>query len=229
MSHPVAYKFLRPGAVGPFSGFAWPTPAGDRPGEWVEVSGEVGVCRDGIHACERRHLPIWIWEQLWEVELAGQVEAVGHKLRASRGRLVRRIEPWAPRCAKSFAVACAERAARHAAEPLRAAGHGDAAAAFEEGADLGSLRALTAELWESLPTEARIPIGMASDGALRALTAEASADPYVSAHGSAVCAYIAAMTALRVAGNEALERERAWQADWLGRELALDPPRTPEA
>jgi hypothetical protein len=34
-------KFLRPGAIGPFSGHRWPVPAGARPGEWVE--GELGA------------------------------------------------------------------------------------------------------------------------------------------------------------------------------------------
>jgi hypothetical protein len=222
LNPPAAYKFLRPGAVGPFSGFSWPTPTGGVPGEWVEVPTDAGTCRDGVHACKRRHLPYWIWEELWEVELEGDVERIGHKIRASRGRLVRRIESWAPDCAKSFAVACARRAAHHAARALRDAGHDDTAEVFEGEADLGSLRALTAKLWEDLATETRIPVGMASDAALRALTAEASGEPYVSAHGGAVCAYIAAMTALRTAGEAALERERSWQADWLGRELAVD-------
>lgn len=222
MTAPVAYKFLRPGAVGPFSDFTWPAPSGGSPGRWVEATIGDGACRDGIHACERSQLPVWIWEELWEVELAGEVEPLGRKLRAPRGRLVRRIERWDPDSAKLFAVACAQRAALHAATPLRAAGKEAAAGTFEERADLHAIRALTAELWDALPTEARIPMGMASDGAIRALTAQASDDPYVSAHGGAVSAYIAALTAMRVSGADALERERAWQADWLGRELALD-------
>jgi hypothetical protein len=142
-------------------------------------------------------------------------------LRSTRGRLVRRVDAWSPDSAKAFAVACAGRAALHASEPLRAAGQSEAADAFERAADLAALRELTAELWDELAVDARIPMGMASDGALRAMTARAASDPYVNAHGSAVCAYIAALTALRVAGPDAFERERAWQAEWLGRELAL--------
>lgn len=216
-----AYKFLRPGAVGPFSGFAWPTPADGAPGEWVEASTGGGPCRDGVHACERARLPIWIWEELWQVELDGEVAAVGNKLRAPRGRLVRHIDRWAPEAAKSFARACAQRAALYASGPLRVAGRPEAAETFERGADFEAIRALTAELWDELPSEARIPVGMASDGAARALTAEASRDPYVNAHGGAVSAYIAALTAMRVHGPDALEAERAWQAEWLGRELEL--------
>ena len=81
---------------------------------------------------------------------------------------------------------------------------------------------MTARVWDSLPRAAGIPAGMASDGALRALTAEASDDPYVAAHGAAVSAYISAMTAMRIAGRELYDAERAWQADWLSRELDLD-------
>jgi hypothetical protein len=208
----IAYKFLRPGAVAPFSGQRWPVPADGEPGEWV---------RDGVYACERRHLPLWIWEELWEIELGGDVEAHDQKLRARRGRLVRRVAPWSPDGAKAFARACAARAAHHAAEPLRAAGHAEVAEVLEDGSDLARVRELTAELWDLLPESARMPMGMASDGALRALTATESGDPYVAAHGGAVSAYIAAMTAQRVAGREGHDAERAWQADWLARTLEL--------
>lgn len=208
----IAYKFLRPGAVAPFSGRRWPVPANGEPGEWVG---------DGVYACEPLHLPLWIWEELWEVELGGEVEAHDQKLRARQARLVRRVEPWSPDGAKAFARACAGRAALHAAAPLRAAGHPDAAAVLEDGTDLPRVRELTAELWDRLAESARIPMGMASDGALRALTATASGDHYVAAHGGAVSAYIAAMTALRVAGRERHDAERAWQADWLARTLEL--------
>ena len=73
-----------------------------------------GVCLDGVHACEERHLPRWIWEELWEVELDGEVEARGHKLRAPRGRLLQRVDAWSPGSARAFARACAGRAAVHA-------------------------------------------------------------------------------------------------------------------
>jgi hypothetical protein len=217
----IAYKFLRPGGVAPFSGHRWPPPANGDPGQWVGASSWTAVCRDGVYACERRHLPLWIWEELWEVELDGDVEAHDQKLRARRGRLTRRIEPWSPAGAKAFARACAGRAAHHAAGPLLDAGHAGPAAVLQAGDDLARVRELTAELWDRLPASARIPMGMASDGALRALTATDSSDGYVAAHGGAVSAYIAAMTALRVAGRERYDDERAWQADWLTRTLEL--------
>ena len=47
-----AYKFLAPGAVGPFSGFAWPT---GTPGPWVEAVPH--TCATGVHACLVEDLP----------------------------------------------------------------------------------------------------------------------------------------------------------------------------
>ena len=202
-----AYKFLRPGAIGPFSGIAWTT-------EWIAPEG-------GVSACERRHLPLWIWEELWVIELGDDVESRGHKLRAPRARLAQRIDAWSADTAKSFARACARRAALHASGPLRAAGHDAAAAVFAEANDLAGVRDLTSELWDDLPAQVQRPVGMASDGCRRALAATASEEPYIAAHGGAVSAYIAVMTAGRV-GDPALQTaERAWQADWLADALGL--------
>jgi hypothetical protein len=200
-----AYKFVRPGAIGPFSRRVW------TPGEW----------RDGIYASEPRHLPLWIWEELWEVELAGEVTVRGHKLHAPRGRLVRRVEPWAQPTARRFAQDCARSAAQHAAEPLRAAGQAEAAAVFADGRDMLAVRDLTRELWSDLPPDVQRPVGMASDGARRALAATDSGDAYVVAQGGAVAAYIAAMTAARVGGQSAHDAERSRQAGWLADALAL--------
>ena len=62
-----AYKFLRPGAVGPFSGHRWPVPAGGDPGAWVEAAGGPALCR-GVHGCRVADLPWWVQEELWEAE-----------------------------------------------------------------------------------------------------------------------------------------------------------------
>jgi hypothetical protein len=217
----LAYKFLRSGAVAPFSDYRWPTPVGSEAGAWVGAAGDRGVCRDGVHACEVARLPLWIWEELWEIELEGPVDARPHKLRAPRGRLLAKVDAWSASTAKAFAIASAGRAAQIAAGPLRDSGNEEPASVFEAGEDLEAVRELATELWDRLPREAQLPVGMASDGALRALTAADSDDPYVAAHGAAVTGYIAAMTAHRVASRPAHDRERAIQAEWLRRELEL--------
>ena len=98
----IAYKFLRDGSVGPFTGFRWPV------GEWVEARG-VELCRDGIHACRVRDLPIWLGRELWEIELDGEVIERERKLVAARGRLNRRLEQWNDEVAAEFGGFCARR------------------------------------------------------------------------------------------------------------------------
>ena len=98
----IAYKFLKAGAVGPFTGFRW------RPDVWVEAE-EAAPCRDGIHACRTRDLPLWLDSELWEIELDGTIVEAERKLVARRGRLTRRIEPWTPELATEFGRFCARR------------------------------------------------------------------------------------------------------------------------
>jgi len=101
----IAYKFLRSGRVGPFSGFPWP-----EPDVRVHTATEVAVCRRGIHACRPGDLPWWLADELWEIELDGPVQVEEHKIVAAAGRLRSRIEAWTPACAQEYAYACAWRA-----------------------------------------------------------------------------------------------------------------------
>jgi hypothetical protein len=113
-----AYKFLLPGAVAPFSRFAWPV------GEWVE-SAEQRPCRAGVHACRAADLPYWLHEELWELELGGEPLRLRHKLVAPRGRLIRRVEAWNDAAGKAFAEACVERVRLLAGRRDEAAGYLD--------------------------------------------------------------------------------------------------------
>ena len=106
-----ALKFLRAGRVGPFSGTAWAAPgAGDEPGAWLGAGGAPSLCRAGVHACRPADLPLWICEELWRVELGGEVTAAPDKLVAPRGRLLGRVEAWDVAAADELASACAARA-----------------------------------------------------------------------------------------------------------------------
>jgi hypothetical protein len=102
-----AYKFLRAGAVGPFTGYRW------EPGRWVEADAaapSLSLCRSGVHACRVDDLPFWTNDELWEVELDGEVVAAGHKVVAPRGRIVRRVEAWSSAAAQQLADEAAARA-----------------------------------------------------------------------------------------------------------------------
>jgi hypothetical protein len=111
----LAYKFLRAGAVGPFSGFAWPEPDPSGPGPWVEARPFRGGCGGGIHGCDADHLVYWLNDALWIIELDGEIAAADKKLIAPRGRLVRRVAAWTPELARRFADAGVARARELAA------------------------------------------------------------------------------------------------------------------
>jgi hypothetical protein len=98
-----AHKFLRAGAIAPFTGFRW------QPGRWVDA-GEAVPCERGVHACRVEDLPFWTNDELWEVELSGDVLVAGRKLVASSGRLVRRVDAWTAAAARELAEAAAARA-----------------------------------------------------------------------------------------------------------------------
>jgi len=97
-----AYKFMREGAVSPFSGARWTV------GEWMEGGpGAPNPCRQGVHGCRPADLPYWLNRELWEVELDGEIAETEYKLVAERGRLVRRVDRWERRTYRRFAEACA--------------------------------------------------------------------------------------------------------------------------
>jgi hypothetical protein len=95
----IAYKALGEGGVAPFTRFRW------REDEWVEAEA-VEPCRSGVHACRPRDLPYWLTDELWEIELDGEVVEQERKLIARRGRLVRRIPDWNDDLLRDFTGSC---------------------------------------------------------------------------------------------------------------------------
>src|SRR5262245_2750967 len=89
-----AYKFLGRCARGLYSGFRWPTPSNGDPGLWVETHGALEPGSNGVHALRTSRLVDWIDDELWLVELAGDVEEIEDMLVARRGRLVQRVDAW---------------------------------------------------------------------------------------------------------------------------------------
>jgi hypothetical protein len=110
----IAYKFLRSGRVGPFSGHEWPPPRDGEAGPWVEARRSRAACLAGVHACAVDDLPVWLGSELWVVELDGEVAHHRTKLVAQRGRLVERVSAWDEDTAREYARACAARAREHA-------------------------------------------------------------------------------------------------------------------
>lgn len=201
----IAYKFLRAGRVGPFSGFQWPEPD-------VRVYAErVSACRRGIHACRLSDLPWWLADELWEVELDARVKVDEHKLIAPSGRLRSRIETWTPACAQQYADACAWRAHGRAVQALTRAGHRRAAQQLAACATLDDVQVTARHLAGDIP-ETRVSVTIAADGAASALAGAAPASAYIAAHA-----------AMRLDGADANSAERAWQSRWLAERLGISP------
>lgn len=202
----IAYKFLRYGRIGPFSEFRWPAP-----GVWVRAAPEATVCERGVHACRTADLPWWLADELWEVELGGEVAADRHKIVATAGRLQSRIREWTPACAQEYADACAWRGRDRAVEALAGSAHGEAADRLACCTTLQELLAAARRLAAEI-AETRITLTIAGDGAVRALSGAAPTAAYIAAHA-----------ALRLHGPAAYIAERAWQSRWLTEQLQLRP------
>jgi hypothetical protein len=104
-----AYKVLIEGRSG-FTGWRWPLPRDGAPGEWVVASGRLELCVNGIHACTINQLPQWLGEELWTIELDGEIVRADAALVASRARLLGRVEGWGDATRTAFGRDCARRA-----------------------------------------------------------------------------------------------------------------------
>lgn len=212
-----AYKFTAGDAVGVFTRFPWPVPAGGNPGAWVNAPAAAQVCEMGVHACRTGDLPYWLGRELWEVELAGDVIEAQHKLVASRGRLVRRIEGW-PELERPFAESCAARVRELAVSALDQAGLADLAAAMAAATTTTELATLAEQSRAQAPPLAAILAGYALDCGWD-----------VDKGYYAMCAYTAATAfgswstgdVVQDMASTGWNQERARQAQWLVTGLAL--------
>ena len=210
----IAYKFLREGRVGPFSGVTWPAA-----GEWLDATGGDGACSPRVHACRVEDLPEWMDHELWRVELDGDIRVDCGKLVADRGRLVERVAGCDADLMAAFAEACALRA-RDAALTLLPAGPArDALVACETAEQLVATAAALATDDALGPDEARAA-GYAGDAARHVIGARV-APPTAPTH-AAVNGFIAAAAAAFAEDDlGAVARERAWQADWIATRALL--------
>ena len=95
-----------------------------------------------MHALRTRRLVDWIDDELWLVELAGEVEEIDDMLVARRGRLVRKVQAWDEGAMREFRESCIWRARDLALESLRRAGRERECAALEAADGLDSLQAV---------------------------------------------------------------------------------------
>ena len=203
-----AYKFLRPGRRGPFSGLVWPE------GGWVEADGDLDACRSGVHACRTQQLAYWLMPELWEVELDGELLETPLKVVASRGRLVRPIDAWDDQARRDLGEECVRRAVRYAVLELRETGLTAEADELDGASTLAGLARAAATIAETARS------GDAAD--LAAFVGDAFG--YAQAGHVAGAAFVAAHAAALhspVGVDDPFTAERGEQSRWLAKRLGL--------
>lgn len=227
-----AYKFLGAGAVGFFTGFAWPRPSGGRPGDWVGVEGELACCANGVHACPPGALVGWIDEELWAVELEDATAAAEDLLVARRGRLRERVAAWDAAAAAELTADCVLRARDAAVEELQRLGLD--ASPLLEATTLPQLRDAAGETRGADPA-ARMALDFLADavalaGGARPDVADPAPGPLPTGPAAiaANLAYVvaAAVGAIRAqheptSFDDAFAVERARQNAWLAARVGL--------
>jgi hypothetical protein len=136
-----AFKFLGAGALARFGRCTWPTPTLAAPGAWVEVALPLQMCARGVHACREGDLPFWIDDELWRIELAGEIVRGKTMVVAERGRLLERVSSWAAPLRAELARFCRERTEAVVARAL-AEGRDDVVVAQRLLADVTALAEL---------------------------------------------------------------------------------------
>jgi hypothetical protein len=209
-----AYAFLDPAATDYVSGVRWPVPDKRGPGPWLEAG--TGAPLRGYSA---NQLLWWLDQQLWQVELDGDVRETDRSILGPRGRLLAPVHAWTPDVARELTTDCALRLRDRAVAALEADGREDAAAVLAAAGDL-----------ESIAEAAASAASGEGDGSLLAgytedlvRVASFMPDP---ARGAAVAARIAAHAHAggdegKPGYEESYAEERARQRDWLRTRLGL--------
>lgn len=239
----IAYKFLAAGAVGRFSDFRWPVPSGGEPGAWVGGAA-LEQCRTGIHACTLGQLLDWIDDELWTIELAGDVVVRETMVVAERGRLCERVTAWDADAARAFADSCAWRARDFAIRALRRVGLTEVAEELVDAIELARVQAVSAKATATVDERTAELTGFAADAVALAegrrpemwgadepkLVRVAEQTPgAVAANLGYVTAHAAGRDAVAAAGSEdaypdGVAAERAWQLGWLSERCGLGAP-----
>ena len=235
-----AYKFLADGGRGRFSDFHWPLPAEGSVGDWVDAGENLEDCRTGVHACTPRQLLDWIDDELWEIELDGEIIERDAMIVAERGRLLARITAWDGKTAQEFADACAWRTREFAFRGLRRLGLTEEAERLVDTAELAEMQTAAAAAFERSDGSAAELSAFAADSVSLArgqrpemwdVHAHSGLREPVQTPGAVAAnlAFVVANTAGReavAAGAEAdyargFETEREWQLAWLTERLGL--------
>ncbi len=215
-----AFKFLDADGTTVMSGAKWPLPADDGPGPWMEAAA-VRPCREGIHACSAADLAYWLHDELWEIELDGEILITHQKVVARRGRLLRRVESWSDGAAGELKSWCAWRTRDVAVTVLGDMGEWTWVSQLEDADSLRQVARVARQAVEALgdTTVGGAAAGLAGDAAAVAPTRYVAMGPFI-----AVC--VAGHALMRDTGTQAdyasgFAAERQAQSEWIAGRLLL--------
>jgi hypothetical protein len=216
-----AFKFLDARGRAIYSGTTWSLPSSHGPGPWMVADATI-ACRAGIHGCRASELAYWLGDELFEIELDGDVTESRHKVVARRGRLVRRVDGYASAVRELCSVG-AWNARDLAVAALEAHGHDPLAARFRDAASLRDLEALQDDVAVAFPPadDVGLACALAADAARYAKDGESPVHtPFIGACAVAHAASRGAHDERRVF-DDAFHAERASQSAWLADRLSL--------
>jgi hypothetical protein len=210
----IGYCFLGEGAVG-LDGCAWPIPVAGAPGAWV--------AGDHARACLVGELPYWIDDELWIVELTGDIEQTGHLRRGTAGRLLAEVVTWDATTADAFVESALNRIRDVAVAALRDGGWPTVAQR------LSAIDARDAGACGRLASEAAVVAGAVDELAADAPLALAETIGFLSdvedcrGPRAGLAGYCAAHAVGRAGADydAGFAAERARQACWLASRLGL--------
>lgn len=202
------------------SGTQWPLPTTAGPGPWVEASA-VRPCHEGVHACTAGDLAYWLNDELWEIELEGDILLTHRKVVARRGRLVRRVDGWSGGVAAELRSWCAWRSRDCAVTVLGDVGEWTWVSQFEDADSLTEVARVASEAVAALgdTSVSGTAAGLAGDAATVGPTGYIAMGPFIAA-----CAAGHAITrdsGVEADYNTAFTAERQAQSDWMAARLLL--------
>jgi hypothetical protein len=206
------YKFLSSGARTPFAGIGWPPPS-DAPGEWVGPDDPAADAPGGSRVCLVDHLPHWVADELWVVEIDGARREGDIEVVAERVRLLAKVDGWDPATARAWAAAAAWRARDAVTTQLSAHGHADVAIDLHAAVSLADLVTRATALSEEI--RPRSPTWADAVGLVGEVGHEAEHAWVATALQTSVVAAGAGWDPVAQAA------ERQWQARWLAARLGL--------
>lgn len=215
------YKFLARGALGPFSGHTWPAPDGiEHPGDWLAAT-RLDPCRSGLHLLRAEDLPYWLCEELYTVEVEGEVVLHESFVLTRRARLLARVDAWAQDAATAFSEDCVARVRGLAVEALRADGRLPDAARLASCDTTDEIQSVAGRILEASDGVSPL-VGYVLDAAK---FTDAARTQTRWAAGTATTAFVAAKAAGVAADgrspHDAAAAERHLQADWLASHLLV--------